>query len=70
MTLVLAGHETTANVMTWTWMPLSRHPDIARRLHAELDAVLGGRPPTAADLPELVYARQIIDEALRLYPPV
>jgi len=69
MTLLLAGHETTANTLTWTWYLLSQSPEIERRLHAELNEVLGGRVPTVADLPELEYTRMVIEEALRLYPP-
>jgi cytochrome P450 len=70
MTLFLAGHETTATALTWTWYVLSQNPEAEARLHAELDAVLGGRPPTAQDLPRLPYARMVLAEAMRLYPPV
>jgi cytochrome P450 len=69
MTLVLAGHETTANALTFTWYLLSKHPDVARRVKREVDLVLGGRTPTLADLSKLVYTRQVIDESMRLYPP-
>ncbi len=69
VTLYLAGHETTANTLNWTFYLLSGHPDIEKRMHAELDAVLGGRTPTLADLPKLKYTEQVIKEALRLYPP-
>ncbi|MBI2388035.1 MAG: cytochrome P450 [Deltaproteobacteria bacterium] len=69
LTLVLAGHETTAIALSWTWMLLSQHPHVAEKLHAELDAVLGGRAPTAADLPRLPYADRVIKESMRLYPP-
>jgi cytochrome P450 len=69
MTLFLAGHETTANMLTWTWHLLGTHPDVERRLHAELDAALGDRPPTAEDAARLPYARQVLAESLRLYPP-
>ncbi len=69
-TVFAAGHETTANALTWTWLLLSEHPEAAEKLKAELDAVLGERPPTSADLPNLHYTRQVLDEALRLYPPV
>jgi cytochrome P450 len=68
--LFMAGHETTANSLAWTWYLLSQAPEVEARLHAELDAVLGGRAPTLADLPHLPYTRAIFDEALRLYPPV
>jgi cytochrome P450 len=69
MTLVLAGHETTANALSWTFYLLSRHPDVARRLKNEVTDVLGGRAPALEDLPRLVYTRQVIEESLRLYPP-
>ena len=68
MTLFLAGHETTANLLTWAWYLIGTHLEVEQRLHAELDAVLGGRLPTVADLPALPYARMIVDETLRLYP--
>ena len=68
MTIFLAGHETTANALTWTWYLLSQNPAIEARWHAELDTVLGGRPPTLDDLPALVYTRQILAESMRLYP--
>jgi cytochrome P450/SAM-dependent methyltransferase len=70
MTILLAGHETTANLLTWTWYLLSRHPEVEARLHAEIDEVLGDRPPALADLPALVYTGRVLNEALRLYPPV
>jgi cytochrome P450 len=69
LTLFLAGHETTANALTWTWYLLSQHPEIEGRLHREVDAVLGGRAPELADVPQLRYAEMILAEALRLYPP-
>ncbi len=69
LTLFLAGHETTANALTWTWYLLSQHPDAERRLHEEIDAVLGDRAPELADVPELRYAEMVLSEALRLYPP-
>ncbi len=69
LTLFLAGHETTANALTWTWYLLSQHPEIERRLHDEIDAVLGDRAPEFADVPQLRYAEMILAEALRLYPP-
>lgn len=68
-TLLLAGHETTANALTWTWYLLSQYPEVETKLHAELDAVLAGRLPTIDDLPRLVYTRMVFDETLRLYPP-
>ncbi|HEU4629586.1 MAG TPA: cytochrome P450 [Gemmatimonadaceae bacterium] len=69
MTLLLAGHETTANLLTWSWHLLARHPEAERRLHQELDEVLGGRAPTMDDVPSLPYARRVLAEAMRLYPP-
>ena len=69
LTIFLAGHETTANALTWTWYLLARHPEAEARLHDELDRVLGGRPPSFADLAELKWTRMVIEEAMRLYPP-
>jgi cytochrome P450 len=69
LTLFVAGHETTSNALTWAWHLLSQHPEAESRLHAEVDEALGGRVPTVADLPRLPYARLIIDETMRLYPP-
>ena len=69
MTLLLAGHETTANALTWSWQLLSRHAEAEARLHAEVDT-LEGRVPTLNDLQRLPYARMVIEEAMRLYPPV
>ena len=69
MTIFLAGHETTANALTWTWFLLSRAPAAGRDLRAELDAVLGGRAPTLEDLPRLKLLRMTIEESMRLYPP-
>ena len=69
LTMLLAGHETTANTLSWVWGMLHQHPDVERALHAELDAVLGGRSPTVEDVPRLVYTRRVLEETLRLYPP-
>jgi cytochrome P450 len=69
MTIFLAGHETTANALTWAWLLLSQNPEAERRLHEELDAVLGGRAATAEDLPRLAYTEMVLAEAMRLYPP-
>lgn len=69
LTLFLAGHETTANALAWTWYLLARHPRVADRLHAELAEVLAGRPPAFDDLPRLPFTQQILRETLRLYPP-
>jgi cytochrome P450 len=70
MTLVLAGHETTANALAWTFWLLATHDDVRERLERELDDVLGGRPARAEDLPALPYLRRVIDESLRLRPSV
>lgn len=70
MTMMLAGHETTANALIWTWYLLAQHPDVEAKLAAELDAVLGGRVPAIADLPNLSYTLKVIQESMRLYPPV
>ena len=67
LTIFLAGHETTANVLTFAWYLLSEHPEVAARLHAEVDAL--GHVPTVADLPRLGYTRQVVAETMRLYPP-
>jgi len=69
ITILLAGHETTALNLSWSWYLLAEHPEAERKLHAELDAVLGGRLPTASDIPKLQYTDKIIRETLRLYPP-
>jgi cytochrome P450 len=69
LTLFLAGHETTANALTWTWFLLSRHPRVETKLWDELDRVLNGRPPEPADLAKLPYTEMVIRESLRLYPP-
>jgi cytochrome P450 len=70
MTLLLAGHETTANTLTWTWYLLSQHPDVEHRLHDELDRVLCGDLPALEHLPQLHYTHMVIEEAIRLYSPV
>lgn len=69
MTIFLAGHETTANALTWTWYLLSEHPSVETRLHEELDAVLAGREPTVEDVPRLRYTEMVVAESMRLYPP-
>ncbi|NMO15431.1 cytochrome P450 [Pyxidicoccus fallax] len=69
LTLLLAGHETTASALAWTVVLLSRNPDARRRLEEELSRELGGRAPTVEDLPKLAYTRRVVDESLRLYPP-
>jgi len=70
MTLFLAGHETTANALSWTWLQLGQHPEVEEKLSEELRRVLAGRAPTAADLPRLTYTDMVLREAMRLYPPV
>ncbi|NUQ37306.1 MAG: cytochrome P450 [Caldilineales bacterium] len=70
LTNFFAGHETTAQALTWMWYLLSLHPGVRAQLEEELARVLGGRAPTLADLPNLTLTRAIIDETLRLYPPV
>jgi cytochrome P450 len=70
MTLFLAGHETTALTLSWTWYLLARHPHVEAKLAAEWEAVLGGRLPTPADLPRLAYTEHVVTEAMRVYPPV
>lgn len=70
LTIFLAGHETTANALSWTWYLLSQNPEAEAKLHAELDAVLeGGRMPTVEDLPGLRYTEMVLAESMRLYPP-
>jgi cytochrome P450 len=70
MTIFLAGHETTANALAWTWYLLSGHPEIEGRLHAEIDGALAGRLlPNAADVERLPYTRMVLAESMRLYPP-
>lgn len=69
MTIFLAGHETTANALTWTWFLLSQHPRAEARFHAEIDSALGGRLPTASDVEHLPYTRRVLSESMRLYPP-
>ncbi|MFL6212053.1 MAG: cytochrome P450 [Pyrinomonadaceae bacterium] len=69
MTIMVAGHETTALALSWTWYLLSRHTEVERKLHAELVAILDGRTPASEDIPQLKYTTMIIEEAMRLYPP-
>lgn len=70
VTLFLAGHETTANALNWTFYQLAQFPEVEARLHAELDSTLNGRLPSMADLRNLPYTQQVIKESMRLYPPV
>lgn len=70
VTMLISAHETTALSLTWAWHCLAAHPTAEERLHEELDHVLGGRPPAFEDLERLVWTRKVLDESLRLYPPV
>jgi cytochrome P450 len=69
MTIFLAGHETTANALTWTWYLLSQHPEVEAKFHAEVDQILSGRSPSAEDFPRLSYTEMIFAESMRMYPP-
>ena len=69
VTMFLAGHETTANALNWTWVLLAQNPEVEARLHEELDRVLAGRVPSLADLRQLPYTEMVIKESMRLYPP-
>jgi cytochrome P450 len=69
MTLFLAGHETTANALAWTWWYVAQHPHVEQRLHEEIDSVLGGRLPVMDDVPRLPYTKAVFSESLRLRPP-
>jgi cytochrome P450 len=68
ITLFLAGHETTANTLSWTWWLLAQNPAVEKKFHEELDGVLGGSVPTLEDLPKLTYLNHLLTESLRLYP--
>jgi enediyne biosynthesis protein E7 len=70
VTLLLAGHETTSSTLGWTWYLMDQHPDVAARVRDEARAVLGDRTPTFEDLHGLAYTHMVVEEALRLYPPV
>jgi len=70
MTLYLAGHETTALTLSWSWYLISRHPRVEEKLLAEWQRVLGGRAPSPDDLPNMPYTDAVITEAMRVYPPV
>jgi cytochrome P450 len=70
MTLLLAGHETTAVSLSWIWLLLAQHPDVEQKLWRELRTVLNGRSPTMHDLANLPYTERVVKEAMRLYPPV
>ena len=70
VTLMLAGHETSANALTWTLYLLATHPEVEARLTEDLTAHLNGAPATAADLPRIPYLKQVVQESMRIYPPV
>jgi cytochrome P450 len=70
LSIILAGHDTTANALSWSWITLSRHPDVARRIKQEVDQVLGRRMLTVGDVPALRYTKMAFDEVLRLFPPL
>lgn len=70
MTFFLAGHETTAVALSWTWYLLSKHVDVRRRVEDEVDRLLCGRLPSIDDVPRLTYTKQVVQESMRLYPPV
>ena len=69
MTIFLAGHETTANALTWTWYLLSQNPDAETKLHAEVDEVLGGHSPSFENVSQLRYTEMVLAESMRLFPP-
>lgn len=69
LTIFLAGYETVANALAWTWLLLGQNPDAEAKLHAEIDSVLGGRLPALEDLSQLRYAEMVLAESMRLYPP-
>jgi cytochrome P450 len=69
LTIFLAGYETVANALAWTWLLLGQNPEAEARMHAEIDLVLAGRPPTLDDLPRLKYTEMVFAESMRLYPP-
>lgn len=69
LTIFLAGYETVANALAWTWLLLAQNPEAETKLHEEIDSVLGGRLPTLEDLPQLRYAEMVLAESMRLYPP-
>lgn len=70
VTMLFAGSESVALMLSWAWYLLAKHPAVERRLHAELDRALNGRLPTVEDLPNLPYTRMVLEESMRLYPPV
>src|SRR6185369_8623513 len=69
ITIFLAGYETTANALTWTWYLLSQNPEADAKMHEEINRVLDGRTPTVEDVPQLKYTELVLAESMRLYPP-
>ena len=69
LTLIIAGHETTASALNWTWYLISQHPEVEQRLIEESQRVFNGKTPVFEDLSQLVYTRQVLEESMRLYPP-
>lgn len=69
LTILLAGHDTIASALVWTWLLLAEQPGVEAQMEEEVDAVLGGRSPTAADMPALAFTRRVLAESLRLCPP-
>jgi cytochrome P450 len=69
LTIFLAGHETTANALTWTWYLLSQNPDAESKFHQELQFILGSRSPSVEDFPQLRYTEMVLAESMRLFPP-
>ena len=70
LTFLLASHETTATALTWTWYLLASHPSTQQAVRDEIDSVVGGRPPAVEDLPSLRLTRQVLEESMRLFPPI
>ncbi len=70
ISIITAGHETTAIALAWVYYLISKHPNVGQRLYDEVDRVLGGRQPSLTDLDDLKYTRMVIEETMRLYPPV
>jgi cytochrome P450 len=70
VTLFLAGHETSGTGLAWTLYLVSQHPEVRRKVEEEVDTVLGGRAPVVADLRQMTYTRMVVDESLRMCPPI